>query len=276
MRKLIAVLLLVLTWSAIGFAATRIVYENFETVTYLNSSGGDTAFDAIGRAVYERGEVTTDNPSPGSGSKNARARICLTSTCGSDTTMPTFQKMNMSVGSEIYVSFYVRIGSDLSNEFSALKLVDINDNGGDDQTGYWVEPEWYGNTSSPEIYFYSNENNGTPTWQSCNINFDDVKDTWLKVEVYVKSQTGSSNNGIVRVWFTPAGGSRTLEFELTNVRWGTSTRNWKFVGAPHHCYIGGYSNTDGHIQIDDIEIWDGMPTEEHLRPDSPKGLRIIG
>ncbi len=84
-----------------------------------------------------------------------------------------------------------------------------------------------------------------------------ARDVWHRVELYLQSNTGSSSNGVVRVWVTPEGGSTELWLDRSDIllHAGGSVHGWNSLYFDP-TFGGGFNPVpaDQEIRLDDFLI----------------------
>jgi hypothetical protein len=260
----ILICIIILSPNFVGAATTRVIQWDFNNATYLDSSGGDTGADWFGG--FSSSVLTTDSPSPESGGNSLLAHI---SSLDSSTGIGLRKGGSWSIR-EFYVSLWMYIHTDISNdELESIKLFSVNDDASsyNFQAGNWFIFNVYQN----EFHLYGSNVSGTYSGPGKWSGF--LQGGWHKYEVYVKYNDVGQSNGIVRVWIDNA-----LKWERTNLNyWSSSVVVNSFYAYPHFKTFGsklGY--IDGYVQVDDVELWDGMPGETDTTPPAaPTGVTVI-
>jgi len=99
-------------------------------------------------------------------------------------------------------------------------------------------------------------------WAHCDIEFD----RWYKLETYVKYNTPGLEDGICRIWVDDA-----LIYENTSFNLRASySSEYAAVRIPSNTRPG--QPATAYALIDDVEIWDGMPSGGEDPPTVPQGI----
>lgn len=155
---------------------------------------------------------------------------------------------------ELYVSFWMRWdqGANFQRDLGygaepgAYKIMYVSSTGNINQS--------YTNRYVNSFSFYQNSGMRETYVQSPNGNINDGR--WHHYEIYLKYETSyGAGNGIWRVWE-----DGKLVWDRNNITFLTSS-DGKFTSIRFIHYTGGALASSGW-QIDDIEIWDGIPDSE--------------
>lgn len=255
----IVFLLSLLFYVSSSFPASKLLDEDFDSATYIDASGGDTALDFI-RTACTGGDsdLTTDNPSPDSGNNSLRCHVCASNLggCGSDRTNLN-TGINVSSLTEIYIKYYFYIDSNLTGELQALKHSLITSSSdGYYPSGAWATMSHWANGGLLGYGSWAATSEGCDPgdWSSHGgyvLPFSGIYDTWVKMELY-----HNFGANIFRLWIDDV-----LKWECLDMSYTISPNDIDSVTILHHAYVGAAGSQNGYIQIDDIEVWDGMPTD---------------
>jgi hypothetical protein len=249
---IIAVINLVLISESI--AATQLFSDNFE-------SGSLSKWTTITSGVALA--------SGGRGNSNC-AKI--------DYSLASLQVLSINLGSrapnnEFYVSFWVKIPTTYNAPYLGYKWMRLKHGNVDGiQSEFFLNSESW--VSSGHTYQTGQGGLSYPntnwSWYS---NGHWNNNAWHHVEVYGKYNTNSQANGVCRIWF-----DGTQYLNNTSYTWRTGTYAndiFKIFYLPSNAGDGVHRPASGDIvYVDDVEIWDGMPSKDSTAPPAPVGVKI--
>lgn len=272
-----------LTFLSLGeaFAATKLLDWNFDDTTEMDSQCGDVQdCDGTSSAIYSTDSnpqpIRTENPSP-QGGKHIRGRVYAFTDdpIYSDKTQPmlSFTSSPEWNSDEFYIKFYMMLESDLNDtgygsEINSIKMFRVNCGSFNSNCPYTI------NMYPTQWHIY--HTNASGTWSPSDAHNGWQFDEWHNYEFYTKYNSPGQSNGILRIWV-----DGVLQWERTDLNFISSTSEYiDSIGLIYHIktfdspawYAAGDKNVlDGHVRIDAVEVWEGMP----IPPNPPTNLRIV-
>jgi hypothetical protein len=240
---------------SIGYAASLIAREDFEDQDFADF------FHAANSSYWNQYSIVTSNPH--SGSYSLRGNACggcidpITGKAGNNRTNLNFGNggSNPALGTsfdldslhndELYFDFWMKYDSnfDTADGYSSNKIWWMQFEG--DTNTYYVQ---FRGTS---LSFYDETGYQRESYRAISPNAVDGQ--WHRFRVYMRYNTSGSDNGILRVWFD----SSEL-VNISNCKYLT-TSSGKMSRVAFGYFHNNASSSSGW-QIDDIEIWDGLPS----------------
>ena len=203
----------------------------------LDFEEGDTS-DCSSTPTLGSGVVDAHGDAAQSGSYGSRHYIPDT---GGDRRAAGYYTHGSGVG-EYYCIFYLNINDLTMDDGDSFKLWGSdNDSGTNWDLKLQLRRSGANYQLQPQLHYF------TSSWYTIS------KTNWVKIEVYLKRETGDGNNdGILRFWIDD-----DLKEETTSEpdNHDTLWKEWRF-GFSYNPSVDG---TWDRIYFDDIEIHDGMP-----------------
>jgi hypothetical protein len=264
----------------------KLLNENFDDKSM-------TGFSFIAKACNGDGSFANSGPSP-QGGYYRRCRVGDWD--GGYAEQPFFAyHLNPNIN-EVYLKFYARLESGFqTNKIRGYKLTMLNNkgtqadqnppNGGAsaymnvEHGAAMGENAGSGSCHGDSVIEEKNDDH----WYGPGLNSYDVG-KWVLWEIYIRRNSpGGAYNAHWKIWKTPQGGSKYTVLNKENLQlWDSGCTDLDFesinAGFWHVSPVFNPINVGfiGYIDIDSIEIWDGMPGNNNPDPPkAPNNLRII-
>jgi hypothetical protein len=175
--------------------------------------------------------------------------------------------------SELYLKYFIKFAPTYHVPWFGMKYLRLRDGVQN------IQAEHYFNSES----FYANGHTyqGNPTqtfdvWYSGHNALYMADGNWHKIEVYVKYNTGGTNwkaDGIHQVWFDGVIVKNKTDAVFRDDTWPDAIFTRVYI--PSNAGDGVHHAAEGDIfYVDDVEIWDGIPSSDTTPPAAPTGVTV--